>query len=174
MDLSTPLPDAEEPTPLQDLQKELDFLFMEQHSDLELLSYAVSTPIIALPTASTATHTDEAENRCGICYEELFCLESEAIKLTTCGHTFHRHCLVGALECRSKDRCPYCRREVVGKGRKLSRSDLRVGTEVIEGLVEYLGLRDRQMRAADAQQVVTRAEEHGEDQIVSVDAWTRR
>jgi hypothetical protein len=43
----------------------------------------------------------------------------------------------------------------VPKSWLLYRGDIRVDTAVIEGLVEYLGLRDEQMRVDDAQQAVS-------------------
>ncbi|KAJ4358273.1 RING finger protein 32 [Didymosphaeria variabile] len=148
LDLSCPTP-TDQTSTLEDLKAELhDHMaqIRSRLSDLEPRVEANATVITAVPIATRASHQDEAEDQCGICHEELFCVTQVAIKLKSCGHTSHRDCLIKAFEFRSKDTCPYCRQEVLQRTATTDVSEL--DTSVIEGLVDHLGLRDNQVRSS--------------------------
>ncbi|KAF1974218.1 hypothetical protein BU23DRAFT_567722 [Bimuria novae-zelandiae CBS 107.79] len=95
----------------------------------------ISTYVQTVPEPECAASTDEAENQCGICQEELVQSGEGAprvIKFNQCKHAFHEGCLVEWFHWRQREgpptggdvlraKCPRCRCELFPRGNNAPR-----------------------------------------------------
>lgn len=117
---------------------------------------ANSTVLSTVPTAASATSSDEAANECGICREELVGKEADApvaIRLSACRHAVHKECMEGWLKVGSWT-CPFCRAPVASERRADAEPRLEWETSLNEYWLEDLLERLPSPPAVEAQPMV--------------------
>ncbi|KAJ4358272.1 uncharacterized protein N0V89_002852 [Didymosphaeria variabile] len=95
------------------------------HDELSRRLQTVSTRLQTTPDSATSAGTDEANNQCGICQDELVGMAADApvaIKLNHCKHALHEICVVEWLDWVQHNRgpvhqatCPNCRRLIFAR-----------------------------------------------------------
>ncbi|KAL1612810.1 ER network formation protein [Paraconiothyrium brasiliense] len=95
------------------------------HEELSQRLQAISTRLQTIPDPATSASTDEADNQCGICHDELVGLGADApvaIKFHHCKHALHEKCIAEWLDWWQRNRgplhqatCPNCRRFIFAR-----------------------------------------------------------